>query len=121
MTVKEIYEKAEWELNHNKITIGEFEKLVNIEVDEVLPDYIEDEKVRHYCNGIVTMNEKTYHKLQLRNAPKQGEWIEDYNNTYSRCRMKCSACGKFSGIGGIKSNQRKPYCPNCGAKMKGEI
>ena len=75
MTVKEIYEKAEWELNHNKITIGEFEKLVNIEVDEVLPDYIEDEKVRHYCNGIVTMNEKTYHKLQLRNAPKQGKWI----------------------------------------------
>ena len=51
--------------------------------------------------------------------PKQGEWIEDYNNTYSRCRMKCSACGKFSGIGGIKSNQRKPYCPNCGARMKG--
>lgn len=49
--------------------------------------------------------------------PKQGEWIEDYNNTYSRCRMKCSACGKFSGIGGIKSNQRKPYCPNCGARI----
>ena len=46
MTVKEIYEKAEWELDHNKITIGEFEKLVNIEVDEILPDYIEDEKVR---------------------------------------------------------------------------
>ena len=46
------------------------------------------------------------------NAPtveqKQGEWIEDYNNTYMRCRMKCSVCGMFSGIGGIKSNQRKP-------------
>lgn len=51
-------------------------------------------------------------------VPKQGEWIEDYNNTYMRCRMKCSVCGMFSGIGGIKSNQRKPFCPNCGAKMK---
>lgn len=49
---------------------------------------------------------------------RYGEWIEDYNNTYKRCRMKCSACGKFSGIGGIKSNQNKPYCPNCGAKMR---
>lgn len=48
-----------------------------------------------------------------------GEWIEDYNNTYGRCRMKCSVCGKFSGIGGVKSNQRKPFCPNCGARMKG--
>ena len=48
-----------------------------------------------------------------------GEWVEDYNNTYSRRRMKCSVCGKFSGIGGIKSNQLKPYCPSCGAHMKG--
>lgn len=48
-----------------------------------------------------------------------GKWIEDYNNTYSRRRMKCSVCGKFSGIGGIKSNQLKPYCPNCGARMRG--
>jgi hypothetical protein len=47
----------------------------------------------------------------------QGRWVEDYNNTYSRRRMKCSVCGKFSGIGGIKSNQLKPFCPNCGAKM----
>ena len=46
-----------------------------------------------------------------------GKWIEDYNNTYSRRRMKCSVCGQFSGIGGIKNNQLKPFCPNCGAKM----
>ena len=58
------------------------------------------------------------HDLPSADRPK-GEWIEDYNNTYSRRRMKCSVCGKFSGIGGIKSNQLKPYCPNCGARMKG--
>lgn len=51
-------------------------------------------------------------------APQYGRWVEDYNNTYRRCRMKCSACGQFSGIGGIKSNQKKPFCPNCGARMK---
>ena len=38
--------------------------------------------------------------------------------TYGEWIVKCSACGKFSGIGGIKSNQRKPFCPNCGARMR---
>lgn len=47
---------------------------------------------------------------------RYGEWIEDYSS-YRR-KVKCSACGKFSGIGGIRSNQNKPYCPNCGAKMR---
>ena len=46
---------------------------------------------------------------------RYGEWIEDYSS-YRR-KVKCSACGKFSGI--VRSNQNKPYCPNCGARMKG--
>ena len=36
MTVKEIYEKAEWKLDHNEITIGEFEKIVSADVVEVV-------------------------------------------------------------------------------------
>ena len=69
-------------------------------------------------------SKETFYEIReaIKNIPsatlKYGEWIEDYNNTYGRCRMKCSACGKFSGIGGIKSNQRKPFCPNCGARMR---
>lgn len=52
---------------------------------------------------------------------KKGRWIFDYyNNTYRRCRARCSVCGKHSGIGGIRSNQLKPFCPNCGAQMEGE-
>ena len=51
---------------------------------------------------------------------RHARWIVDYNNTYSRRKMKCSLCGKFSGIGGIESNQKKSYCPNCGAKMDEE-
>ncbi len=46
-----------------------------------------------------------------------GEWIFKNDGAYGKTRTYCSACGKRSGIGGIVSNQLKPYCPNCGAKM----
>ena len=46
-----------------------------------------------------------------------GEWIFKNDGAYGKRRAYCSACGKRSGIGGIESNQKKPYCPNCGAKM----
>ena len=47
-----------------------------------------------------------------------GEWVFVREGTYNSRRAYCSACGKRSGIGGIQENQMKPYCPNCGAKMK---
>ena len=50
---------------------------------------------------------------------KQGEWIDKPTGAYGRWQSWCSACGKHSGIGGIESNRHKPYCPNCGARMKG--
>lgn len=37
MTVKEIYEKAEHRLDKGEITIGEFERLVDIEVPKWIP------------------------------------------------------------------------------------
>ena len=49
----------------------------------------------------------------------EGEWVDKRTGAYSRMQSWCSACGKHSGIGGIESNRHKPYCPNCGAKMKG--
>ena len=49
-----------------------------------------------------------------------GYWIIKPHGTYGQLRAFCSACGKHSGIGGIISNQKKPYCPNCGAKMDGK-
>ena len=49
----------------------------------------------------------------------QGEWIFRNCGSYSQTRAFCSACGKHSGIGGIRSNQAKPFCPNCGAHMIG--
>ena len=47
-----------------------------------------------------------------------GEWIFKNDGAYGQRRAYCSACGKRSGIGGIESNQRKPFCPNCGADMR---
>ena len=49
----------------------------------------------------------------------EGEWIDKPTGAYGRMQSWCSACGKHSGIGGIESNRHKPYCPHCGAKMKG--
>lgn len=50
---------------------------------------------------------------------RHGGWIERPTGAYGAWQTWCSACGKHSGIGGIKSNRHKPYCPNCGAKMDG--
>ena len=48
---------------------------------------------------------------------KHGKWAIRYEGTYKRAKCYCSVCEKSNGIGGIISNQKKPYCPNCGAKM----
>lgn len=48
-----------------------------------------------------------------------GEWEFRNDGRYRQTRCYCSACGKHSGIGGIRENQKKPYCPNFGARMNG--
>lgn len=48
---------------------------------------------------------------------KHGKWTLRHEGTYKRAKCYCSVCGKSNGIGGIINNQKKPYCPNCGAKM----
>lgn len=50
---------------------------------------------------------------------RHGYWTFK-NTTYCHYGCFCSVCGKKSGIGGIRENQLKPYCPNCGARMDGE-
>lgn len=52
------------------------------------------------------------------NNQQSGHWIFRNNGAYKRTKCYCSVCGKSNGIGGIRSDQAKPYCPNCGAKME---
>ena len=49
---------------------------------------------------------------------KHGRWEDKPTGAYGRWQSWCSVCGKHSGIGGIESNRHKPYCPNCGARMR---
>ena len=55
--------------------------------------------------------------MEDKNRP-HGHWIFRNDGAYLRTKCYCSVCGKTNGIGGIRSNQAKPYCPNCGAKME---
>ena len=56
----------------------------------------------------------TAQKLHLKGYRKQseGEWIDADPNGHLY-RFTCSLCGK------TKLGRGTPYCPNCGAKMKG--
>lgn len=52
--------------------------------------------------------------------PKEGEWISNYDGfDYD---VRCSVCGEEALIkeGGSHDHAYSRYCPNCGAKMKGE-
>lgn len=77
-------------------------------------DYLDDAKL---YTDYDTMAQKMVSRGYRRQS--EGEWIDKPTGAYSRMQSWCSACGKHSGIGGIESNRHKPYCPNCGAKMKG--
>lgn len=47
--------------------------------------------------------------------PKEGEWIDLFGHDY-----KCSVCGEWYRMDGTPEQEDMNYCPNCGAKMKGE-
>ena len=115
----------------------QYQELAKVKAES---DQIEEmaEVMRHTCEGECFVNKDGFtdcevcHSCQLYEAGyrKQsepiscdhengGEWIDKPTGAYGRMQSWCSACGKHSGIGGIESNRHKPYCPNCGAKMKG--
>ena len=58
--------------------------------------------------------------LTLDDIVPHGRWEDKPTGAYGRWQSWCSVCGKHSGIGGIESNRHKPYCPNCGARMRKE-
>ena len=71
---------------------------------------------------VILQNEPEIHAMNQKEPEmRYGEWIIKPHGSYGQLRAFCSACGKHSGIGGIVSNQRKTFCPNCGAKMNDHI
>lgn len=105
MNAVEIYEKASWDLEHSKITLGEFE-------ERIKPLY-DVEPVRR---GYWFKDEKFYHDIMVDGNP-----VCLYHT--------CSVCGvadeyitvdeRPNGAHVIVRNVRK-YCPNCGARMEKE-
>ena len=57
----------------------------------------------------------------------EGEWKDRHENKYANHYYECSVCGKpalnrtvDNGLGNPRQEQAlSPYCPHCGAKMKG--
>lgn len=85
------------------------------EMAHTILNYLNDRHNQFSMRDVATHLYDTGYRKQ-----SEGEWIDKPTGAYGRMQSWCSACGKHSGIGGIESNRHKPFCPNCGAKMKGE-
>lgn len=94
------------------------EKFVRLsDVEEMLDNarLVTDETcLQGYCTRDVKVDKLPVADVAL---IVHAHWIEQFEGTYLRRAMYCSACKKKSGLGGSEANQMKPYCPNCGAKM----
>lgn len=89
----------------NEDTISRAAAIAKVEPDE----YYHSNEVKAMLEGLPTVPPQVVY----------GRWIFKNDGPYGRTRAYCSVCGKRSGIGGIRSNQAKPYCPNCGHPMDG--
>lgn len=95
MTYREIYERALWDLEHNNITLGEF-----------------DERVKPLNQEV----KKTGHWI-IKEGREQGYDIAGVKTWY--IQIMCNECGFIkTAIEGHTGQYH--YCPNCGAKMKGD-
>lgn len=93
MILSKVYEDAERRLERSEITIGEFERLVDIEVIE--PKH--GEWIEHEGGAIVGDN----------------NFIDFFPTEY-----ECSNCGLRQATYFINSTLPN-FCPNCGCRMKG--
>lgn len=90
MTYYELFTKAEYLLNRNKITLGEYHKMLQPLNEEV-------RKEGHWIDHPIVEN------IGL---------VDLQGNKMEIVMKVCSECG-YEGW-------ETDYCPNCGAKMKGE-
>lgn len=98
------------------------------EMEKTARDNYINPKFNTYVKSIyeTQMNERMKFKHMIADEPKadvspvvHGKWIDKPTGRYGQWQSWCSACNTKNGIGGIKSNRHKPFCPICGAKMDG--
>ena len=93
----------------------------------MLPSVQPEHKVRFADKDHVWIDGKQYISLPrfqeaVKEAqPKEGHWIQYEKRFPWRFHYKCSECGNYLDFSGVNGGRGKAnYCPNCGAKMKGE-
>ena len=66
--------------------------------------------------------DKLASNLQQAQLPKDGEWIYTPLERYKEYKVKCPFCGAeyHDCYDGYIDAEDMNYCPNCGAKMRGE-
>ena len=100
-------------------------RLTKFNPETGLYEYIEKAKTQAEFNE---QRKAVIQKLGEYEDRAEGEWEDRYKNKYANHYYECSICGKSAldrtvnnGLGNPQLEQAlSPYCPNCGAKMKGE-
>jgi hypothetical protein len=131
MTYKELYESAIDKLEKSKITLGEFEKMIeplNAEIDTDsdtisrqaaidLIESIETERLKGNIELIYAPAIKGLRALPPAQPERiKGHWIE-HDDCLTAC--ECSVCHEKYALYEEDVFGRN-YCPNCGANMRGE-
>lgn len=124
MTYKELYDKALWDLEHDKITLGEFEKMIeplNKEIqkeEQTDGDLISRDFMKKLGATCIAKRSETGELVAISNidilqsAEKTAEWVMHPKTIYAH--LVCNKC-----LSNAPYDCKTRYCPNCGAKMKG--
>ena len=91
----------------------------SIEPNRILPERMERGDIYEVGETIVVMNHDDYYDLLCKSwVPKRGEWIIPDDDESITITGRCSACGWESHL--LEDDVvGMPFCPNCGARMKG--
>jgi len=127
MTYKELYESAIDKLEKSKITLGEFEKMIeplNAEIAIADTDTISRQAAIDETNAwlldCLKVNKQDRSCGLIRRLedlpsaePKRGKWIRDGHH------IRCDQCGMYM-CDTDREGDKIPnnFCPNCGIKME---
>lgn len=122
--IKEFADRARAARNWKERALNSGDEECAIRADAVLSFLTE---VKLTIDNAPTLNDKAYtigyaagsregYKKGIEEARPTGEWKQDINGWHV-----CSNCHMiYKGMPTINRNPRFLYCPNCGAKMKGD-